>query len=252
MNYLIDLDTAEVFVLFKRRYVRTGMFCGKSEFETRHIEHYIEEKSKRWREMYIEGGDTEVMHPRNLSKEFVNEGNKEKPTERELPGLPKIPDPSIYRVKDEVLRLETRGNFIRDRTRVLVTYILSHEETERWIQEKRYREEEAKQRLRIIYGRINEVRKAIEEGLQEDSRLRRLKNLPYLQEPKRHPDPRELFEADPKRWIEFIEEETDQLLADIGEAIAMREGMKEGTFKPLNEDEEAEETAEDETSQNIS
>ena len=104
-------------------------------------------------------------------------------------------------VKQEVLRLETRSNFIRERCRVAITYILAHKETENLIAEGRGRREEATQRLRILYGRVDAVKKAIDEGLQEDSKLRRQRNLPYLQDSKRFPNPDELYNANPSSGL---------------------------------------------------
>ena len=187
----------------------------------------------------MNNGDTEKMIPRNLSTDFDKSGT---PSPRqELPGIPKLPDPSIYMVKQEVLRLETRSNFIRERCRTAITYILAHEETENLIAEGRGRREEATQRLRIIYGRVDAVRKAIEEGLQEDSKLRRQRNLPYLQEPKRFPNLDELYETNPKQWIDFMEEEAYMLYAEIEEAISIRDGLQQDTFRPLMSDDDTEE-----------
>ena len=104
-RFLIDLDTAEIFALFRRRYVRTGMFCSKEKFDARAVEHYTQEKAKIWRAKLMNSGDTEKIIPRNLSTDFDKSGTPS--PRRELPGLPKLPDPSIYKVKQEVLRLET-------------------------------------------------------------------------------------------------------------------------------------------------
>ena len=237
-RFLIDLDTAEIFALFRRRYVRTGMFCSKNKFDARAVEHYIQEKAKVWRTKFVDNSDTEKMVPRNLSTDFDKSGTPS--PRKELPGLPKLPDPSIYMVKQEVLRLETRSNFIRERCRIAITYILAHEETENLIAEGRGRREEATQRLRILYGRVDAVKKAIDEGLQEDSKLRRQRNLPYLQDPKRFPNPDELYDANPKQWIDFMEEEAYMLYAEIEEAISIRDGLQQDTFRPLMIDDDTE------------
>ena len=57
-----------------------------------------------------------------------------------------------------------------DRTRNAHTYIM---ETMEIIKEKSYRTEELWDRLRIMYGRVDVVRRNIDESLTTDDRLRR-------------------------------------------------------------------------------
>ena len=70
-TFLVDLDTAQLFIWFKKRWLRTGMSCSKVRYDTRSIEHYIEESSRKWRETYLKEEDTQLLVIRDLSKDFL-------------------------------------------------------------------------------------------------------------------------------------------------------------------------------------
>ena len=128
-DFLIDLDTAEVFVLYRGRYLRTGMSCSKNKYDAKFIVHYIQKKSTEWCTKVQETSETERLVPRSLNNHFNEQhASPESVNNRPIPGLPKLPDPSLYGVTGEEMKLETRRNFIRDRTRMITTYILAYED----------------------------------------------------------------------------------------------------------------------------
>ena len=220
-TFLVDLDTAQLFIWFKKRWLRTGMSCSKVRYDTRSIEHYIEESSRKWREIHLQEEDTQQLVIRDLSKDFLNlpGANTNQKKKKTLPELPRLAEPSFYKVTNEPLRLETRRNFIRDRTRVALTYILEYQQTMKWIQDNVYLQEELKQRLQIFYGRTDTLRKAIDEGLEEDSKMRRIRNMQYLEDPKRFPRKEDIDEASPQQWLTHIEKEEAKLYAEIDREI---------------------------------
>ena len=137
----------------------------------------------------------------------------------------------------EPLRLETRRNFIRDRTRVALTYILEYQQTMKWTQDHVYPQEELKQRLQIFYGRTDTLRKAIDEGLEEDSKMRRIRNMQYLEDPKRFPRKEDIDETSTQQWLTHMEEEEAKLYAEIDREIEVRdETPLTAGFKPLMSD----------------
>ena len=238
-TFLVDLDTAQLFIWFKKRWLRTGMSCSKVRYDTRSIEHYIEESSRKWRETHLKEEDTQQLVIRDLSRDFLNlpGTNTNQQKKKTLPDLPRLAEPSFYKVTNEPLRLETRRNFIRDRTRVALTYILEYQQTMKWIQDNAYPQEELKQRLQIFYGRTDTLRKAIDEGLEEDSKMRRLRNMQYLEDPKCFPRKEDIDETSPQQWLTHMEEEEAKLYAEIDREIEVRDETPLASgFKPLMSD----------------
>ena len=89
------------------------------------------------------------------------------------PPLPRIDNAELYTIHDEPMLLWIRRMYIRDRTRNAHTYIMEFSAMLEMIKERRYRMEELWDRLRIIYGRVDVVRRNIDESLATDDRLRR-------------------------------------------------------------------------------
>ena len=238
-NFLVDLDTAQLFIWFKKRWLRTGMSCSKVRYDTRSIEHYIKESSRKWRETHLKEEDTQLLVIRDLSKDFLNlpGTNTNQQRKKTLPDLPRLAEPASYKVTKEPLRLETRRRFIRDRTRVALTYILEYQQTMKWIEDNVYPQEELKQRLQIFYGRTDALRKAIDEGLEEDSKMRRIRNMQYLEDPRHFPRKENIDETSTQQWLTHMEEEEAKLYAEIDREIEVRdETSLEAGFKPLMSD----------------
>ena len=215
------------------------MSCSKVRYDTRSIEHYIEESSRKWRETQLKEEDTQQLVIRDLSRDFLNlpgaSTNIQK--KKTLPDLPRLAEPSFYKVTNEPLRLETRRNFIRDRTRVALTYILEYQQTMKWTQYNTYPQEELKQRLQIFYGRTDTLRRAIDEGLEEDSKMRRKRNMQYLEDPKRFPRKEDIDETSPQQWLTHMEEEETKLYAEIDREIEVRDETPLASgFQPLMSD----------------
>ena len=238
-TFLVDLDTAQLFIWFKKRWLRTGMSCSKVRYDTRSIEHYIEESSRKWRETHLKEEDTQQLVIRDLSRDFLKlpSASTNLQKRKTLPDLPRLAEPSFYKVTNEPLRLETRRNFIRDRTRVALTYILEYQQTMKWIQDNTYPQEELKQRLQIFYGRTDTLRRAIDEGLEEDSKMRRKRNMQYLEDPKRFPRKEDIDETSPQQWLTHMEEEEAKLYAEIDREIGVRDETPLASgFQPLMSD----------------
>ena len=215
------------------------MSCSKVRYDTRSIEHYIEESSRRWRETHLKEEDTQLLVIRDLSKDFLNlpGANTNQQRKKTLPDLPRLAEPASYKVTKEPLRLETRRRFIRDRTRVALTYILEYQQTMKWIEDNIYQQEELKQRLQIFYGRTDALRKAIDIGLEEDSKMRRIRNIQYLEDPRRFPRKEDIDETSTQQWLTHMEEEEAKLYAEIDREIEVRdETPLEAGFKPLMSD----------------
>ena len=84
--------------------------------------------------------------------------------------------------------LQIRRTYIRDRTRNAHIYIMEFSATLEMIKERRYKIEELWDRLRIIYGRVDAVRRTINESLATDDHLRRQIGMMEFRSPYRFPD----------------------------------------------------------------
>ena len=103
----------------------------------------------------------------------------------------------------------------------------------KWTQDHVYPQEELKQRLQIFYGRTDTLRKAIDEGLEEDSKMRRIRNMQYLEDPKRFPRKEDIDETSTQQWLTHMEEEEAKLYAEIDREIEVRDETPLASgFKP--------------------
>ena len=83
------------------------------------------------------------------------------------------------------------------------------------IKERRYIEEELWDRLRIIYGRVDAVRRNIDESLATDDRLRRQCSIMEFRSPYRFPDLTEMENSTPPMWIQWISREVNELCNEL-------------------------------------
>ena len=83
------------------------------------------------------------------------------------------------------------------------------------IKERRYRMEELWDRLRIIYGRVDVVRRNIDESLVTDDRLRRQRGMMEFRSLYRFPDPTEMENSMPPTWIQWISREANELCNEL-------------------------------------
>ena len=89
------------------------------------------------------------------------------------PPLPRIDNPELYTIHDELMPLRIRRMYIRDQTRNAHTYIMEYSATLEMIKERRYVSDELWDRLRIVCRIVNAVIRNIDESLATDDRLRR-------------------------------------------------------------------------------
>ena len=82
-------------------------------------------------------------------------------------------DPEIYIMHPDAMPLLTRKNYVRDRTQSALTYILEYGQMEAMINKGIYEESEAQQRLRAVFGRVDTIRRRIDEALETDDMHRR-------------------------------------------------------------------------------
>ena len=178
-NFLIDMVTGYVFVLHKRRWIRTGLTCTQNQTPPEELGMKIQEASNMYWNKLIEKNETSIQRISNkeVSRNVVNEITQlptPQPTiTAQPPPLPRIDNAELYTIHDEPMPLRIRCTYIRNRTRNAHTYIMEFSATLEMIKERRYRMEELWDRLRIIYRRVDAVRRNIDESLATDDCLRR-------------------------------------------------------------------------------
>ena len=108
------------------------------------------------------------------------------------------------------------------------------------IKERRYIEEELWDQLRIIYGRVDAVRRNINESLATDDRLWRQCGIMEFRSPCRFLDPTDMENSTPPKWIQWISREANELCNEL--TLVIDQGMNETLleFQPIPKDVEPE------------
>ena len=75
-------------------------------------------------------------------------------------------DPEIYVRYPDAMPPLARKNYVRDRTQSALTYILEYGQTEAMLKEGIYDEVEVQQRLCAVFGRVDAIRRRIDDALQ--------------------------------------------------------------------------------------
>ena len=96
-------------------------------------------------------------------------------------------------------------------------------------------------RLRIVYGRVDAVRRNIDESLAKDDQLRRQCGMIEFRSPYRYPDPTEMGNLTPPTWIQWISSEANDLCNELTKVIDQEMNKTLSEFRPIQEDEEPEE-----------
>ena len=104
-------------------------------------------------------------------------------------------EPAVYVLHPDVMEVNTRKNYVRDRMRAALIYISEYVETKRMMTEGRYNNEELLVRLRAVFGCVDQVRDHIDRALQQDDAHHRKRghevlNITYMISEAREHGPR--------------------------------------------------------------
>ena len=106
-----------------------------------------------------------------------------------------------------------------------------------------YNEGEVQQRIRAVFGRVDTIRRRIDEALEKDDMHRRRRDMCVLPLPKNFPEPQSMRQSPVPTWIRWIREESERIVGDLEEEIKRRhdlddpfDGMASGIFNPLEHD----------------
>ena len=158
------------------------------------------------------------------------------------PPLPAMDEPAVYVLHPDVMQVNTRKNYMRDRMRAALIYISEYVETKRMMTEGRYNNEELLIRLRAVFGRVDQVRNHIDRALQQDDAHHRKRDMRFLILPTRFPRPESMGQGDIAVWTNWIREETDEIMKQLEEERDSRSdpddpfnGTAIGVFLPLQD-----------------
>ena len=158
------------------------------------------------------------------------------------PELPPLGSPELYISYPDVMPLETRKRYVKDRTQMGVAYIVEHSHTTTLKGENRYHTGMLDTRLSIIFGRAQAIREKIDEAIGMDDMYRRRRNMRTLMAPTRFPDPANMNRTSNDEWLRWMRQEMFELVEAIdGEKRARQDendpfnGTAGGVFRPLPE-----------------
>ena len=229
--FLVDLETGEMLAYIWQQWRRAGLYCSNKPFVIKDLIPKVEHHGQvMWTELEAEQ-QTPLVDIRRSPGRF--EGP---------PPLPAMDEPAVYILHPDVMQVNTRKNYIRDRMQATLIYISEYAETKRMMTEGRYNNEELLVRLRAVFGRVDQVRHHIDIALQQDNTHHRRRNMRFLLLPTRFPRPESMGQGDIAVWTNWIREETDEIMKQLEEERDSRSdpddpfnGTANGVFLPLQD-----------------
>ena len=107
----------------------------------------------------------------------------------QLPPLPLMPEPRSLCNTGGRHDTQMRRNYVRDRTQAALTYIKEYEASQEWERNPQYDVQQVRQRLTIVYGKADQVKKKVDVALLNDDIYRRRRVMRTLELPQRFPLP---------------------------------------------------------------
>ena len=158
------------------------------------------------------------------------------------PPLPAMDEPAVYILHPDVMQVNTRKKYMRDRMRAALIYISEYMETKHMMTEGRYNNEELLVRLRAVFGCVDQVRDHIDRALQQDDAHRRKRDMRFLLIPTQFPRPESMEQGDVAVWTNWICEKMEEIMKQLEEERDSRSdpddpfnGTANGVFLPLQD-----------------
>ena len=139
--FLVDLETGEMFAYIWQQWRQTGLYCSNKPFVINNLIPKVERQGQTiWAELEAED-QTPLVNIRRSPGRF------------EVPRpLPVMDEPAVYVLHPDVMQVNTRKNYVRDRMRAALIYISEYEETKHMMTEERYNNDNLLVRLRAVFG----------------------------------------------------------------------------------------------------
>ena len=135
-EFLIDLQSGELFVKLQSKWHPTGLTYQKQDFKVDQLVALIQNTSIRLKNSLHKNENTDVL---------VLDPAKAQP-----PPLPFIPDIGNYIMHDKPMSPAMRKNYIKDRAQAAVTYITEYGNTRLWTRENLVPEHKLRQCLQTV------------------------------------------------------------------------------------------------------
>ena len=230
-KYLVDVETGELFGWISNQWRRTGLYCSAQPFVLSELNAMTTRCSAVLHMDLEQEQQTSVIQ---LSGEVRNK--------IQLPPLPLMPEPEAYVTQVDVMSPQMRRNYVRDRTQAALTYIKEYETSQEWEQNPQYDVQQVRQRLQIVYGKADQVKQKIDVALLNDDIYRRRRVMRALDLPQRFPLPHTMKDSSVVTWVQWIREESNEIIAAIDDEITRRQdpddpfdGTASGIFPPLQD-----------------
>ena len=230
-KFTVDIDSGEVFAHTGREWHPAGLRCQHHPFNLNILGGTIVQSVQRFRDEISSTQQTRLV---DLPS---SEENWAKP-----PELPPLGDAELYISYPDVMPLETRKHYVKDRTQMGITYIVEYSHTLTLKGENRYHSGMLDTRLNIIFGRTQAIKQKIDEALRLDDMYRRRRNMRTLLAPTRFPDPANMDRTSNDEWLRWMRHEMRELVDAIEEENRARQdeddpfnGTAGGVFQPLPE-----------------
>ena len=235
-EFLVDLQSGELFVKLQGRWHPSGLTCKKRDFEVDQLMALIQHASIRLKNK-LYGRDKEETAVLTLD-----------PSKAQVPPLPFVPDVNNYVIHSKPMSPTIRKNYIKDRAQAAVTYITEYGNTRLWALEELVPTHKLTQWLQVVFGRTNAVKEAVDKAIECDDEIRRKKCMQYLKPPKRFPTPEDMEKEETATWISWVHLETQALIEDLNEEIRWQNEeedpfTKNIVYAPLNSIQEREEAS---------
>ena len=229
--FLVDLETGEMFAYIRQQWRRSGLYCCSKPFVINDLIPKLERQGQAvWAELEAKD-QTPLVNIRRSPGKF------EVP-----PPLPVTDEPAVYILHPDIMQVNTRKNYVRDRMRAALIYISEYAETKRMMTEGRYNNHDLLVKLRAVFGRVDQVKHHIDVALQQDYAHRRKRNMRFLMLPTHFPKPESMNQGDITVWTNWIREETDEIMKQLEEERDSRSdpddpfnGTANGVFQPLQD-----------------
>ena len=233
-KFTVDIDSGEVFAHTGAGWHPTELRCQHHPFNLNILGGTIVQAGQRFRDEISSMEQTRVVSMSNTTDNWA------KP-----PEIPSLGAPVMYITYPDVMPLEMRKRYVKDRAQAGVTYIAEHSHTVTLKGENRYHPGMLDTRLNIIFGRAQAIKEKIDEALRMDDTHRRRRNMRELTAPTRFPDPTSMDRASDDEWLRWMRHEMYTLVEALDEEARARQddndpfnGMAGGVFQPLPENEQ--------------
>ena len=221
----------EMFAYIWQQWRRAGLYCSNQPFVINDLIPKVECHGQvMWAELEAEQ-QTPLVDIRRSPRHF------ETP-----PPLPAMDEPAVYILHPDVMQVNTRKNYVRDRMRAALIYISEYVETKHMMTEGRYNNDELLVRLRAVFGCVDHMRDHIDRALQQDDAHRRKRDMRFLILPTCFPRPESMGQGDIVVWTNWIHEETDKIMKQLEEERDSRSdpddpfnGTANDVFLPLQD-----------------